>query len=74
MTGYSRYLRNCSAVDEQIDWIRSRGGDLAGYIAFYAQTKTPPEAERIYQADRVELTRLMEIAADSSAYEEGARV
>ena len=72
MAGYSRYLENCKAVDEQIDWMQQRGGTLDGYVKYYNPTSAPPQAEKIYQADRAKLTRLMEIAADSA--EEGIDV
>ena len=54
-------------VLEQQEWVRSHGGDLAGYLVRYG-AKADPEhygdgGEQIYAADRAELDRRLRVLA-----------
>lgn len=46
-------------LGEQREWMRERGGDLLGYIVFYAQFGRPAEyARNVFNADNDYLLKL----------------
>lgn len=55
-------------VEEQREWIASRGGDETGYVAFYGAAGQPHAygdgGEAIYRADRAALDTLVALAPD----------
>jgi hypothetical protein len=65
MTKEDRIAKARARVNEQRAWIQEHGQDLVGYIARYGSSSAPLEerhgdgGERIYEADKAELDKLL---------------